>query len=579
VTVSISPTTAGQTSTYTVGFTATSLLAAGSGTVTFNANGGESGTVFPSVASDYVVTDSTHSAGSGTVTATPSLANGNAQVTFAVPASVSAGDSVSVAISGVTSPPLASSNQTIAVSTSADTAAVTSPTYFLTASADGSGLATVNPVGVVPASATSLTFTYTAAPGGTYGGQVNIVAPTGWTAPSTNSATAGYTTASTGAVSVSGQTITVSGLNLASGQAVTVVYGSGGGNSVAGPITGAQTLFAVTEKSTAAGTVTPVAGGGVSLQATVNAAPGQVTTIAGSGANGTADGVGRTATFQGPAGAAVIGANVYVTDTTSLRQINTSTAQVTTITGGGTGCGNGNGTNGAGVQFQSSRGLATDGTNIFSLCGSYLRSTNVSTGATSTVTNLAGYTSYNGLTYGADGAVYTAAGGRVLRTNTANGQTTTWAPSSSLVISGTSPYDVYGITSDASSVWVAAFYNSSPQQWVVWQIPYGASPTPTRLASYSSEVGDYSLVSAGGYLYADGTTSSSTADDMVLRIDKTTGAYTLAAGSGSPGSQDGVALDGWFGAVRGLASDGTELWAADLSDRQVKEITSVASTG
>jgi hypothetical protein len=85
VSVTVSPSTAGSSATYTIKFTATSALSAGSGTVTFDAHTGAVGTVFPATASDYVITDSTHSSGSGTVTATPTLSNSNATTTFKVP--------------------------------------------------------------------------------------------------------------------------------------------------------------------------------------------------------------------------------------------------------------------------------------------------------------------------------------------------------------------------------------------------------------------------------------------------------------------------------------------------------------
>ena len=56
-------------------------------------------------------------------------------------------------------------------------------------------------------------------------GAVTIAVPSGWTAPSTNSANAGYTTATTGTVAVAGQTVTVSGVTLAAGGTFTIVYG------------------------------------------------------------------------------------------------------------------------------------------------------------------------------------------------------------------------------------------------------------------------------------------------------------------------------------------------------------------
>lgn len=52
VSVSVLPSTAGSTATYTIGFKATSALSAGSGTITFDAHSGAAGTVFPSSASD-----------------------------------------------------------------------------------------------------------------------------------------------------------------------------------------------------------------------------------------------------------------------------------------------------------------------------------------------------------------------------------------------------------------------------------------------------------------------------------------------------------------------------------------------
>ena len=99
--------------------------------------------------------------------------------------------------------------------------------------ADGAGTLTT-PTTNVSASQTgnTITFTYTAAAGGMNNGSLTLVVPAGWTAPSTVSNNAGYTTASTGTVSVASQTITVSSLTLAGGATMTLTYGnkSGGGS-------------------------------------------------------------------------------------------------------------------------------------------------------------------------------------------------------------------------------------------------------------------------------------------------------------------------------------------------------------
>src|SRR5207248_8918660 len=82
--------------------------------------------------------------------------------------------------------------------------------------ADGSGTLTTPTANVGNGSTgNTIVLTYTAAAGGLSNGSITLDVPTGWSAPSTAGANAGYTTASTGTVSVSGQTITVSSLTLA----------------------------------------------------------------------------------------------------------------------------------------------------------------------------------------------------------------------------------------------------------------------------------------------------------------------------------------------------------------------------
>src|ERR1019366_3327339 len=71
----------------------------------------------------------------------------------------------------------------------------------------------------------------------------------------------GYTTASTGAVSVAGQTITVSGVTLAGAATMTVVYGSTGGGgpgATAGTTAGAN-VFQTQQRSTVGGVLTNIA--------------------------------------------------------------------------------------------------------------------------------------------------------------------------------------------------------------------------------------------------------------------------------------------------------------------------------
>ena len=106
-----------------------------------------------------------------------------------------------------------------------------------------------------------ITFTYTAATGGVSSGGVHLTVPPGWSAPSTTGTSAGYTTASTGTVSVDGQTIIVLSVTLAAGATLTINYGAKtakGPGATATTGVGAATWIA-TEKSTSGGTETNLA--------------------------------------------------------------------------------------------------------------------------------------------------------------------------------------------------------------------------------------------------------------------------------------------------------------------------------
>ncbi|MDX6386606.1 MAG: hypothetical protein QOD85_408, partial [Gaiellaceae bacterium] len=161
---------------------------------------------------------------------------------------------------------------------------------------DGAGTLTT-PTTNVSASQTgnTVTFTYTAAAGGMNNGSLTLVVPAGWTAPSTVSNNAGYTTASTGTVSVASQTITVSSLTLAGGGTMTLTYGNksgGGSGATATASTGAQTWQAQ-QKARSAGTLTNL---GSSPSITMNAADGSGTLTTGTSAV-SASQTGNTITF------------------------------------------------------------------------------------------------------------------------------------------------------------------------------------------------------------------------------------------------------------------------------------------
>ena len=130
------------------------------------------------------------------------------------------------------------------------------------AATDGSGTMTTPTQSVSYGSTgNTIVFTYTAASGGTQLGEVDVTVPSGWSAPSTSTKSAGYTVSTVGTVAASGSTIKVTGLTLLAGQSFSITYGSTKGNSPGATAT--STIGAATwttlEKSTVTGTLRAIA--------------------------------------------------------------------------------------------------------------------------------------------------------------------------------------------------------------------------------------------------------------------------------------------------------------------------------
>jgi hypothetical protein len=113
-----------------------------------------------------------------------------------------------------------------------------------------------------------------------------------------------------------------------------------------------------------------------------------VTTLAGSANNwGATDGIGTAARFFGPTGITTDGTNLYVTDNCTIRKIEIATGTVTTLAGTAGIIGSDDGT-GAAARFSDQLiGITTDGTNLYVADLYTIRKIVISTGV---VTTLAG---------------------------------------------------------------------------------------------------------------------------------------------------------------------------------------------
>ena len=93
---------------------------------------------------------------------------------------------------------------------------------------------------------------------------------------------------------------------------------------------------------------------------------GAVTTVAGTGSTGSANGTGTSASFYNPAGITRDGTNLYVADHNNhlIRKIVISTGAVTTVAGTGS-SGSADNTTGTSASFNHPSQITTDGTNLY----------------------------------------------------------------------------------------------------------------------------------------------------------------------------------------------------------------------
>ena len=276
----------------------------------------------------------------------------------------------------------------------------------------------------------------------------------------------------------------------------------------------------------------------------IEIATGVVTTLAGSGSNGSADGIGSAASFSFPGYIALDGSgNLYVSDLRNhkIRKVEIATGQVTTIAGSGT-SGYADGA-AASARFKFPRGLALDetGSNLFVADGDNfrIRKINLSTGQ---VTTLAGSGSYGV----ADG------------TGTSASFSVPW-----------------GLVHDLNGNLYVADYMKGRIRKVV--LSTGEVTTIAGNLGYQDGEGASAKFNGPAGLTMDANGNLYVADVLNSRIRKisiATGYVTTLAGKGGHAFGDGIATEAQFNYPHGIVSDaqGT-IYIGDGSNHRIRRIS------
>ena len=268
-------------------------------------------------------------------------------------------------------------------------------------------------------------------------------------------------------------------------------------------------------------------------------ATGVVTTLAGSGTIGDADGIGTMASFHSPYGITTDGINVYVADAANnkIRKIELATGIVTTIAGSGA-VGKADGT-GTAASFYLPLGITSDGANLYvaDSANHNIRKIVIATGV---VTTLAG-----------TGSIGDAEG------------------------TGTGAAFSYpnGVTTDGVNVYVTDTSNNRISKIVI-----GTGVVTTLAGSLSSGSTD-GIGSAAKFYSPTGITCDGTNlyvvdryNQKIRKIVILTGVVTTIAGSGLVGSVDGTGSAASFNNPNSITTDGVDLYVTGQDENKIRKI-------
>ena len=267
----------------------------------------------------------------------------------------------------------------------------------------------------------------------------------------------------------------------------------------------------------------------------IDVTTGETTTLAGTaGSTGTTDGTGSSARFKGPGGIAVdaTGINLYVADynNNSIRQVQISDGAVTTVAGAADGSSGTSDGTGTAARFYGPADLVFNGTDLYVTENDNHSVRKIDTVSSFEVTTIAGLKGTSGYVDGA---------GTSARFN---------IPS--------------GIDTDGTYLYIADYDNHAIRRIAISD---GTTNTVRKSSLGTSPLhGPHGVTTDDTYLYV-----ADAWDFVVKKVDIASGAVSVLAGtpgtSGSADSTDGTGATATFGRIYGITTDGTDLYVTDAN--------------
>jgi serine/threonine protein kinase, bacterial len=316
-----------------------------------------------------------------------------------------------------------------------------------------------------------------------------------------------------------------------------------------------------------------------------------ITTFAGTGLTGSANGSGSAASFKDPTGIAVDSAgNVYVADAgNNLIRVITPAAVVTTLAGDGTvGSADGSasaasfsGPNGVAVGSGGAVYVADSSNNLIRMVSSAGDVTTIAgTGAQGSANgagSAASFFSPGGVAVTATGEIFVADGGNnLIREVSSAGAVTTFAGDGLIGSADGAAADAsfdlpYGVAVDsAGNLYIGDFNNNLVRE-----------VTSAGVVSTVVGAGDAMLdFPAGVAVDAAGNVYIADSDNNVIREISAVGVISTVAGNGTVGSADGSDGVATFDTPTGVAVDAAgNIYVADGGNNLIRLITPVAVAG